>query len=93
MRQVCFYHRKQSGCCFFHLDSKIFYEVPAITEPVSKIVPNYPVVIETAIFNFDNKLICDGIINQKVLLGGNMTGGFIAEYHESVKRGTVRKKL
>jgi hypothetical protein len=91
--RFAFIKENKMAAIFYHLDSKKFYEVGAITEPLSKIAPGYPVVIETAIFNFNDKIICDGMINQNVLLGKNVAEGFLTEYNDSIKKGQVLKKL
>ena len=91
--KFAFIKETKTHAIFYHLNSKKIYEVTAITERLSKIAPNFPVVIDTAIFNFGDKLICDGMINQNLLLGKNIAEGLNDEYNESVKKGTVIKKL
>jgi len=90
-----FFKQNESGAVFLHADSGTFYEVTGITEPISKMSKNFPVVFETAIFNFKGKLICDGLIltNQSVLLEPSMIETIESKYKEALKTGQVLKKI
>ena len=65
-----------------HPETGVFYEVVNITEQFSKLLSYIPTYITTALFNFNGKIICDGLFK-----GGNMNIGpnneksFLEKYH------------
>lgn len=65
-----------------------FYHVTGISDPVSHIA-ELPAYAETAIFNFQNFLICDGLIKSGVLIGPNYKKSFLTDYKINLKAGKV----
>jgi hypothetical protein len=84
----------KSFAVFMESDQNAFYHITAITEPIDTKLNYIPVLIETAIFNFRNKLIYDGLFK-----GGNMQIGpnykkqFLEDYREAVKKRQVIELL
>lgn len=57
------------------------YCVLGITDSIEKLVPGKYSIIETLIFNFDNHIICDGLIAPlNIILGQNMRKDMNALY-------------
>ena len=88
-----FLHEDKDKSIFHHIESKKFYAITAITESLSKMVPNYPASITTAIFNFKGKIICDGLIGHHAILGTAITENLMAGYKECLKNNAVVKKI
>lgn len=62
-------------------DSNTFYEVINITEPFSQLLSYIPCYITTAIFNFNGRIICDGLIKGgNTHIGPNYEKSFLEDY-------------
>ena len=86
-----FLKETKSSAVFQHIESEKFYEVTGITEPISKLAPGYPAVIETAIFNFSGKIICDGLVLNNATLEPSIIKDVMAIYKECQEMKTVLK--
>jgi hypothetical protein len=74
--------------------TETFYEVINITERFSQILSFIPCFISTAIFNFDGKIICDGMIkNGNIQIGPNYEQSFLEQYRQSKAKSQVVKLL
>src|ERR1700733_8303389 len=60
-----------------------FYEVINIKESFGEMLSDLPVNVKTAIFNFNGKIICDGlIVGGNIHIGRGMTSTFLEDYKE-----------
>ncbi|MBC7554131.1 MAG: hypothetical protein H7257_09135 [Taibaiella sp.] len=76
------------------LGTNKFYEVINITQSFNEILTNLPVKIKTAIFNFNGKIICDGLIaSGNIHIGRGMTSTFLEDYKATIKAGEVIKLI
>lgn len=58
---------------FYRPSTDKFYRVLGITNSIDELVPNEFTFIDTAILNFKNQIICDGlIVNKNVTCGTNI---------------------
>jgi hypothetical protein len=67
-------------------ENRQFYHVHNITEPFDDLLNYIPTFITTAIFNFNGKIICDGLIKGgNIHIGPNNERGIIEEYNDCKK--------
>ncbi len=60
------------------------YCVLGITDPVEELVPGTFSIVETAIFNFGQHIICDGLVScENVIIGPNMRKDINAQYKKA----------
>ncbi len=71
-------------------ENEKFYHVHNITEAFSEILGYIPTFVTTAIFNFNGKIVCDGLIRGgNILIGKNNERGIIEEYNDCKRDKTV----
>jgi len=72
------------------LKDEKFYQVLNITEPFSVLISYIPNYINTAIFNFKGKIICDGLIRGgNIQIGPNNERTFLEDYKIKKKEGKI----
>ena len=88
------FFEEQAHCAIFQsAENSKWYEVIAITQPISSMMNSSPAVIETVIFNFNGKIICDGLIKfHNLQLGPNIMDG-VQESYTSNKENCMIIKL
>jgi len=65
-----------------------------ITNPIIEIVPNLPMMIETVIIPFKDKIIYDSLIQRhNVIVGKNMRQSFNEKYIEIKKKNGIKNIL
>ena len=75
-------------------DNGKFYHVHNIMERFSEMLTYLPAFIMTAIFNFNGKIICDGLINgSNMQLGKNIEQRITDEYNECKRNKTVEEVI
>lgn len=72
-----------------HAASGTFYHVVNIAESVSFMLGYLPQFVNTAIFNFNGKIICDGLIEGGVRIGSNTRVYMLAHYKRQTEKGKV----
>ena len=61
--------------------SNLIYCVLGITDSIEQLIPDKFSIIDTAILNFGNKIICDGLIrHHNVTIGKNMRKDISLKY-------------
>ena len=78
---------------FMDEETKTFYHVIAITDPFTELLDFIPAYVKTAIFNFNDKLICDGLITKSVNIGPNHEREFLDDYKKALKTKKAVKLL
>ena len=82
--------QKKEFAVLMELGTNNFYEIINITDSFDEMLPELPVKVKTAIFNFNGKIICDGlIVGGNVLIGPGMTSTFLLDYKEAIKAWKV----
>lgn len=72
------------------VENQQFYHVHNITEPFDDLLSYIPTFITTAIFNFNGKIVCDGLIKGgNIHIGPNNERAIIEEYNDCKKNKTV----
>lgn len=75
-------------------DNGKFYHVHNITESFSAMLSCMPTYITTAIFNFNGKIICDGLITgTNIQLGKNIVQAITNEYNDCKRNKTVQELI
>lgn len=75
-------------------DTGIFYQTTCITQPLGELLSYIPTLITTAIFNFNDRIICDGLLHGgRMHIGPNNEKVFLQEYRASKTARTVKTKL
>jgi len=84
----------KSFSVFMEPEQNAFYHITAITEPIETKLNYIPVLVETAIFNFHNKLVYDGLFKGgNMQIGSNYKKQFLEDYHEALKNHQVKELL
>jgi len=74
-------------------DNGKFYHVHNITDSFSEMLTFLPTYITTAIFNFNGKIICDGLITGSNIQIGKNIGQRITEEYNACKRNKTVEEL
>jgi hypothetical protein len=83
----------KSAAVFLSIETKNFYHVHGVTQSLSSIVAPIPCVIQTAIFNFGEIIVCDGLIAKETNLGPNYKRQFLEDYKMAKKNKEIIEKL
>jgi hypothetical protein len=77
-----------------HADNGKFYHVHNITDSFGELLTYIPTYVKTAIFNFNGKIICDGLITgTNIQLGKNIEGRITEEYNDCKRNKTVEELI
>jgi hypothetical protein len=76
-----------------HIKDESFLQVMNISEPFSELLSSIPHYITTAIFNFNGKIICDGLLTGGIGIGPNMEKDLLYDYRLHKQGGKVVKLL
>jgi hypothetical protein len=72
------------------IDNGKFYHVHNITDSFSEMLTCIPTCIMTAIFNFNGKIICDGLVTgTNIQIGKNIEQRITEEYNVCKRNKTV----
>jgi hypothetical protein len=93
LEQFVILEQTKSVAVLMSTETSNFYHVWGITQPLDNIVDFIPSVVQTAIFNFEDKIICDGLIEKKVNIGVNYKKQFKADYKIAKKNHNVIERL
>ena len=67
---------------FMDIISEKFYAVVALSDPLPIILDSLPVIVETTILPFNNKIIYDGFLIREMYIGRNMESNLLNQYRE-----------
>lgn len=75
-------------------DNGKFYHVHNITDSFSEMLNYIPAYIMTAIFNFNGKIICDGLVTSaNIRIGKNIERGITEEYNTCKRNKKVEELI
>jgi hypothetical protein len=75
-------------------DNGKFYHVHALTESFSEMLAYTPTYVTTAIFNFNGRIVCDGLITgTNIQLGKNIEQRITEEYNDCKRNKTVEELI
>jgi hypothetical protein len=84
----------KSFAVFMDAEQQAFYHITAITEPIDTKLDYIPAIVETAIFNFGNKLVYDGLLKGgDMRIGPNYKKQFLQDYQKAIKNKQVIELL
>ncbi|MDX1736887.1 MAG: hypothetical protein R3261_01540 [Alphaproteobacteria bacterium] len=64
--------------------SNSIYCVLGLTDPIEEMIPNRLAIVDTAILNLGNQIVCDGLIsNRNVIIGPNMRKDINVQYKKA----------
>ncbi|MDQ3846473.1 MAG: hypothetical protein M3342_21045 [Bacteroidota bacterium] len=82
--------QKKAFAVFMDTQTGMFYHVMGISDPFDELLNYIPCYVETAIFNFNDKLICDGLLKGgNIQIGPNYKRQFSEDYREQLKEKKV----
>ena len=82
--------QKKEFAVFMDTEIQTFYHITGISDPFDQLLDYIPCYLETAIFNFKDKLVCDGLLRGgNVSIGPNYERQFLQDYREHLKKKKV----
>jgi hypothetical protein len=82
------------GLFMAHDDPKDYYFVCPLMTPFDQLLPEIPIIVRTAIIQFENVLICDGLISSYAVSFGPGLRAMINEWYINAKElNTIRTSL
>jgi len=81
-------------CIFLDIDKEILYGVNGISEPFSEMLQSFPLMVETVLIPFKDKIIYDSlIVCQNIVFGPNYKKSFKEKYIEIKKEKGIQEML
>jgi hypothetical protein len=76
---------------FLDVNTQVYYHVIGVTEPFDEMLPELPVKVKTAIFNFDDKIVCDGlIVGAQTAVAPALAATLLENYSDALSAETVQ---
>jgi len=70
-----------------------FYAVVALSDPLPIILESLPVMVETTILPFNNKIIYDGFLIRHMYIGRNMESNLLNQYRVAMENKMIIKMI
>ena len=91
--EIWFYLKHTKTCAvFLNEDAKESYAVRALTTPLNELLGEPPFALETGVFEFEGRFVCDGLILNPVLLGPGYRSELKAIYSQLRKSGHFHER-
>ena len=89
--QWVYLRHTKSFAVFLDKDARNAYEVRALTTPLYELIQQPPVFIETGLFDYAGKFVCDGLVQSPVALGRGYKQQLEAAYSAARKAGRLHR--